>query len=136
MDDFESLLCHEIWHATEDRIVSVDTDSFTWDVWSPCNPEGFSYYNDYSLTDPEQNRWTLFSTGTEDAHFIDSYSRVNAKEDRARIMEYIMAKPEYAAQIKASPAIMKKLQIMCDAIRENFNTSQWNYLPWELLLKQ
>ena len=136
MDDFESLLCHEIWHATEDRIVSVDTDSFTWDVWSPCNPEGFSYYNDYSLTDPEQNRWTLFSTGAEDAHFIDSYSRVNAKEDRARIMEYIMAKPEYAAQIKASPAIMKKLQIMCDAIRENFNTSQWKDLPWELLLKQ
>lgn len=131
LDDFESLVCHEVWHATEDRIVAVDTDAFTRDVWSVCNPEGFEYYENASLSDPDQNRWTLFSTGDEDAYFIDSYSRVNEKEDRARIMEYIMTKPEFAQQIIESPAIMAKLRLMCETIRENFDTSQWKDVLWE-----
>lgn len=131
LDTFESIVCHEVWHAIEDKIVSVDTDAFSRDVWSVCNPEGFEYYGDASLGDPDQNRWTLFSPGDEDTYFIDSYSRVNEKEDRARIMEYVMTKPEFAQQIIESPAIMAKLRLMCVTIRENFDTSQWKDVLWE-----
>lgn len=136
LDTFESIVCHEVWHATEDKIVSTDTDAFTRDVWSVYNPEGFAYYGDASLSDPDQNRWTLFSTGNENVYFVDSYSRVSEKEDRARIMEYVMTREEYAEALAGSPAIMQKLMQMCEAIRENFDTSQWEDVRWEQFLDE
>lgn len=136
MDTFESLVCHEVWHAAEDKIVSVDTDAFSRDVWAACNPEGFEYYGDASLTDPDQNMWTFFGTASEEVYFVDSYSRVNAKEDRARIMEYIMTKEEHAQELAQCPAIYKKLSLMCEAVRENFDTTQWEDVPWERFLNK
>ncbi len=65
---------------------------------------------------------------------MDAYSRTNAKEDRARIMEYIMATEDVAGALVQSPAIAQKLQIMCRAIRENFDTSSWGELRWERVL--
>ena len=116
MDELNSTICHEIWHATEDKILSADHTYFDPDIWAALNPEGFSYYGQTAFTDPDQERWTLFGTGDEEIYFVDSYARVNEREDRARIMEFIMTKDEYCRALMSSPAIFQKLRIMCSAI--------------------
>lgn len=134
MDHFGSTICHEIWHATEDKITSDEPQAFDANVWAACNPDGFRYYGDATLQDPDDQRWTLFSTGDEGIYFVDGYARVNEKEDRARIMEYLMTKEADAKLMVQSPAMVKKIQIMCDAVRRNFDTSNWMIIWWERLL--
>lgn len=67
-------------------------------------------------------------------YFVDAYARTNAKEDRARIMEYVMANEDLAGALMQSPYITQKLEIMCQAIRNSFDTSAWGDLRWERLL--
>lgn len=136
MDELNSTICHEIWHATEDKILSADHTYFDPDIWAALNPEGFSYYGQTAFTDPDQERWTLFGTGDEEIYFVDSYARVNEREDRARIMEFIMTKDEYCRALMSSPAISQKLRIMCSAIRGCFDTTQWNDVRWERFFDQ
>lgn len=132
-DDLLSCICHEIWHATENKILSTDYSAIGLEEWKAMNPPDFQYYDDAHLTDPEQRKWTMFSSGSEGVYFIDSYSRVNEKEDRARIMEYAMAKEDFADMMMASPVISEKLQLMCDAVRKCFDTTGWEDVRWERL---
>ena len=69
-------------------------------------------------------------------YFVDSYSLTFAKEDRARIMEYIMSSGyEYdAEQLMRCPAIRAKLRFMADAMRKGFDTSGWDSPRWERFL--
>lgn len=43
----EPLLCHEIWHAMEDKLISENWNAIDSWAWSACNPRGFDYYYDY-----------------------------------------------------------------------------------------
>ena len=45
-----------------------------------------------------------------------------------------MASEDVAGALMQSPAIVQKLEIMCRAIRDNFDTSGWSDLLWERLL--
>lgn len=130
----DSIVCHELWHATENCILSRDYSAFTVEDWTKYDPQGFSYYEDYSKNDPDGRRWTYYSGGDEGVYFVDGYSRVNAKEDRARIMEYFMTRDDDARELIKSPAIEKKLRHMSEAIRKNFDTSGWENVRWERLL--
>lgn len=67
-------------------------------------------------------------------YFVDSYACVDEKEDRARIMEYFMTHDDEAELLIQSPAIRKKLELMCRAIRSTFDTSSWENVRWERLL--
>lgn len=129
----DGIVCHEIWHATENHILSRDWSAFAVDDWAQYDPQGFSYYEDYSENDPDARRWTYYSGGDEGIYFVDSYSRVNAKEDRARIMEYFMTRDDDAQELIKAPAIEKKLRHMSRAIRDNFDTSGWENVRWERL---
>ena len=130
----DGIVCHELWHATENHILSRDWSVFAVEDWAQYNPQGFAYYEDYSENDPDGRRWTYYSGGDEGVYFVDSYSRVNAKEDRARIMEYFMTRDDDARELIKAPAIEKKLRHMSEAIRNNFDTSGWENVRWERLL--
>ena len=129
----EGIVCHELWHATENYILSRDYTAFTLDKWSELNPKGFAYYQDATQTDPNQ-KWTLYNSAIEDIYFVDSYACVDQKEDRARIMEFIMAYEDESKVLIKSPHIRKKLEIMCSAVRNTFDTSRWKDVRWERLL--
>lgn len=129
----DGIICHEIWHATENEIRSRDYTAFDWDEWNSLNPEGFLYYGDGTMQDPAQP-WTLYSSAPEEVRFVDSYGCVAATEDRARIMEFFMTHDDDAELLIQSPYIRAKLQIMCDAVRCYFDTSGWGTPRWERLL--
>ncbi|MDD6881979.1 MAG: hypothetical protein PUE18_10465 [Firmicutes bacterium] len=122
-----------MWHATENYILSKDYTAFTIDKWSELNPKGFAYYQDATQTDPNQ-KWTLYNSAIEDIYFVDSYACVDQKEDRARIMEFIMAYEDESKVLIKSPHIRKKLETMCSAVRNTFDTSGWENVRWERLL--
>lgn len=135
LDTFESVICHEIWHATEGVISYRDWVSFDPGNWSVCNPEGFFYNEDVEDADPNPSRWTFnYEMDAQNVYFVDAYARTNAKENRARIMEYVMANEDLAGALMQSPYITQKLEIMCQAIRNSFDTSAWGDLRWERLL--
>lgn len=131
--DMDSITCHEIWHATENHILSQDYMAFDWDAWQALNPEGFLYSGDGTLQDPAQ-AGILYTAPIEDVYFVDSYGCVAATEDRARIMEFFMAHDDDAAQLIRSPHIRQKLQWMCDRVRRSFDTTGWGTPRWERLL--
>ena len=62
---------------------------------------------------------------------MDPYGKTNPHEDRARIMEYIMASKLYARAIADIPALRLKLKVMSDAIRQTFDTEGWEQVYWE-----
>lgn len=129
----DSIICHEIWHATENYIRSRDYTALPMDEWDAWNPEGFSYTEDATRQDPTQP-WILYSGRPEDIHFVDSYACVARTEDRARIMEFFMTREDDAQLLIQSPFIRQKLQMMCDAVRSAFDTTGWEDVRWERLL--
>ncbi len=126
---FESTLSHELWHATEEKIYQAD---FAWDEgWDSLNPVGFSYLEDYGASDPDPNKWTYMGEPSGDVYFVDTYSKTFAKEDRARIMEYVMYDRGYSEEMFRSSHLRAKLGMMCDAVRRVFDTAGWDELYWE-----
>lgn len=132
-DSLDSIICHEIWHATENHILSQDYAAFLPDDWDALNPAGFSYYQDATKIDAAQ-KWTLYSGSLADVCFVDSYACVDQREDRARIMEYFMVHEDEAKLLIQSPVIRQKLQWMCSAVRSSFDTAGWGAVRWESLL--
>lgn len=121
---------HEIWHAIE---MAVSTDSFDHPRWQTANPPGFLYYGRYDSGYQQLTQWTYAQSG-ENCHFVDAYSCINAREDRARLLEYVMT--EDASSLLRSDALREKLEIMSKVIRENFNTDGWQTPRWERYLTQ
>ena len=132
--ELDGIVCHELWHATENHILSCDYSLFTVEGWAQLNPQGFSYYEGYDYSDPDSRRWTYYSGGDEGVYFVDGYSRTFASEDRARIMEFFMTRDDDAQELIKSPAIKKKLQHMSSAVRSVFDTSGWENVRWERFL--
>ena len=133
-DGLDTIICHELWHATENHILSRDYSAFSPDAWAALNPEGFAYCEDPMQSD-SMLEWTLYSSSPDNVYFVDGYSCVNEREDRARIMEYFMVHEDEAGLLIESPAIRQKLQFMCDAVRNNFDTTGWSAVRWESLLR-
>jgi hypothetical protein len=127
-EGFQRTAHHEIWHAIE---MKLSTDSFAHPQWEASNPEGFSYYGHYdkgygALT---QDTYAVAGAG---CYFVDAYSKVNGTEDRARIMENVMATD--ATELLQSPVLRQKLEIMSKAIRDHFDTTGWQTPYWERYL--
>lgn len=127
----ETLLCHEIWHAMEDKLISENWNAIDSWAWSACNPRGFDYYYDYDdAMNEADGSWLYFGTA-EDVYFVDAYSTMNPREDRARIMEYIMGAEDEADALAQCPVIRRKLEIMAAAVRAGFDTAGWGVTRWE-----
>lgn len=128
-NDLDKTIHHEIWHAIEMRL---STDTFDTKQWSACNPSGFAYYGSYDKGYLELTKWTFSNGNGENSYFVDSYARINGREDRARIMEEVMTGS--GEELLKASALKKKLQIMADAIRAGFNTDGWTDVYWEQYL--
>ena len=119
---------HELWHAIE---MELSTDSFDHPRWQAANPQGFLYYGRYDSGYQQLTQWTYEESGSK-CHFVDAYSRINAREDRARLMDTVMTTD--ATDLLRSPALREKLQIMSKAIRDHFDTKGWSTPYWERAL--
>ena len=128
----KSTYAHEFWHATENRIGDLDESALDLAAWEDLNPAGFRYPGDAREGYWEDTQYTYFyGNPDEEVYFVDPYGKTNAKEDRARLMEYIMCAEWEAEQMMKHPMLKAKLQILSDAIREAFDTEGWEDVRWE-----
>ena len=126
--------CHEIWHATEDHITSLNYFEFDIVEWTQLNPEGFCYILDPAESILTEGDYTYFGpTKPENCYFIDGYSKTNEREDRARIMEYTMM-GFFGTELSEYPHLYAKLRYMSDKIRQYFDTTGWSTPRWESAL--
>ena len=125
-ESLEQRFYHELSHVMDARILS---HSVLYDDWDELNPEGFTY--SYRYEEPETADDLYFH---EEKVFVDTYSMTFPKEDRARIMEYAMLDGQQ--ELFDSEYLQRKLQRMCQAIREAFGlTDSSEPLVWEQYLK-
>ena len=122
---------HEIWHATENRIGDVDEGALDLAAWEDLNPAGFRYsgYTDDYMWDQENTYF--YGSSDEEVYFVDPYGKTKSQEDRARLMEYVMCADWHGQKMMEHPVLRAKMQLLCDAIREAFDTSGWGDLHWE-----
>ena len=128
-DDPAATFHHELWHAIEMRI---GVDSFELAGWNGCNPAGFTYYGRYDSGYTDLTRWTHTGGSGAESFFVDPYSRINGREDRARIWEYVMAGD--TQNVLSAPAIQSKLRIMNALMRQSFSSGRWTEVYWERYL--
>ena len=130
--EVRSTYFHEIWHATENRINDLDAGALDLEAWENCNPPGFRYSGNTTPSYIEDTANTFFyGAGGEEVYFVDPYGKTKGQEDRARLMEYVMATEWDARMMMEHPILKAKLQILCDAIREAFVSDHWDNLYWE-----
>lgn len=133
--EVENTYFHEIWHATEYRIQDLSESALDLAAWNDCNPAGFKYSGNMTPSYIEDTQYTYFmGPAWEDVYFVDPYAKINGNEDRARLMEYIMCSDLHARMLLEHPAMRAKLQILCDAIRQTFDTENWEDVYWERFL--
>jgi hypothetical protein len=127
-----STFCHEIWHATENRIQDLNETALDLAAWENCNPAGYHYSGNMtpSYINDTANTYRGGAAG-EEIYFVDAYAKINAREDRARLMEYVMYTELDAKMMLQHPAMAAKLRILCDAIRQVFDTDNWENVHWE-----
>ena len=124
-DGLEKTIHHELWHAIE---MMISTDVFDNADWAACNPVDFQYYGKYDTGYQDLTRWTMAAGSGAESYFVDAYSRINGREDRARIWETVMAGD--AAEMVKAPALKLKLTYMVTALEKTFDSATWLRTPW------
>lgn len=116
--------------------------------WSALNPEDFDYHYAYIDEDGNSYEWgatrytawdaAYYSGDIDSIYFIDPYSTTYPTEDRARLMEYLLADPESGPpNYFSSVHLQEKLTYYFQCIRARFDTSQWpEQTSWEKALTQ
>ena len=82
---YEKIFCHEMMHAIDYHAID-----YRYDIagnWYDYNPKEFSYNVKHYLN--EDNNYTSYDYDKDNVYFVDSYSKVNQSEDRARIFENV-----------------------------------------------
>ena len=136
--NLESSVHHELWHAAESKLDASGCASFLNGDWDACNPDGFSYFYSYVDTDAsyEQYVYAMHPGKDNDLFFADDYALTFPTEDRARLMEYMMATwfEGDAKKLMTHPALLAKMQLLADALRTGFDTTDWGSVRWERYL--
>lgn len=121
----EHALYHEFFHLMESHILGT---SNAFDRWEELNPTGFVYGNTVS-TNVDSSEYL----DVADRAFVDTYSMRLPKEDRARIWEYAMLPGNQ--ELFRFPTLQRKLQTLCDGIRDAYNLKDTNEcFLWEQYL--
>ena len=114
-------LYHELFHVMETHILGGST---ALDQWDKLNPPEFSYGSIFEE----------YLTGDGRA-FVDRYSMISSREDRARILENAMLPGKQA--LFRPKILQEKLTRICIGIREAYGLEKHpEPLPWEQYLAQ
>ena len=98
-------------------------NSAKYDYWDTLNPEGFAYGSDADES----------LTAGENRAFVDVESMVSGTMDRSRVFWQAML-PDNAEMFK-SETMQNKLKMLCQAIRDAWNTKKsTDVFPWEQYL--
>lgn len=112
-DTLDQSFCHQVSHVLDTYILSKSTKMDDWE--EELNPSKFSY--DYNYEDYLTRTDDTYLTGSK-RYFVDAYSMTYPTEDRARIFEYAMT--EGHEEIFESKYMQRKLETLCDSIRDSF----------------
>lgn len=130
------ILDHQLWLALDE------------DAWNSMNPEGFEYHYAYIDEDGVSYEWgdttytadgsAYYNGDVESVYFVDAYSTTYPTEDRARLMEYLLADPDSGPNHWfASSHIQEKLTWYFALIRAEFDTTgRPEQTVWEAELAQ
>ncbi|MCC8129378.1 MAG: hypothetical protein LIO51_05515 [Clostridiales bacterium] len=130
------ILDHQLWLALDE------------DVWNSMNPEGFDYHYAYIDENGVSYEWgdttytadgsAYYNGDVESVYFVDAYSTTYPTEDRARLMEYLLADPGSGPnRWFASSHIQEKLTWYFALIRGEFDTTGWpEQTVWEAELAE
>ena len=136
---------HELTHVLDHWLWEAGTlDEMT---WSSMNPEDFDYYYAYMNENGESYEWagdTKYTTwdsayyggDVDSVYFIDPYSTTYPTEDRARLMENVLASPGGSPESSfESVHLQEKLTYYFQCIRNTFDTTGWpEQTSWEAAL--
>jgi hypothetical protein len=132
---------HELSHAIEDKITYVEsTESkviLKAEDWEAMNtyPDmyTYSYEDSYNEAYDEVIYQYMYYSDADVSNtcFVDSYALSYPSEDRSRIFESVMC-DYYEVDFDKAPRIKAKLNYYADAIREVFDTTGWEDVPWEV----
>lgn len=136
---------HELTHVLDHWLWTEET--LDEGSWSALNPEGFDYYyayidengQSYETTGSTQyTTWdeAWYSGDVDSVYFIDPYSTTYPTEDRARLMEYVLAGSWNGPDSSfASVHLQAKLSYYFECIRNTFDTIGWpEQTSWEQAL--
>ena len=144
-DGLISTINHEMCHAIENIIEARwlmegnDEDDYclSYEKWNQFNPkvDDSIYTNDYQTFIPDEyEKYCNELMGYENLYFVLEYGMTYPKEDRATIFEQVMTN-HFSVDLDQAPHIIEKLNYYCKGIRENFDTTGWDNVPWEKYYK-
>lgn len=120
---------HGFGYVMDSKVLGNSRD---FDTWDKLNPKGFAYdYNYYQYNEKAEK--SEYLTGDTRA-FVDAWSMTYPHEDRCRI--FVAAMTPDNQEVFASTTMQKKLQRVCDGIREAWDLEKVpTAYPWELYLQ-
>lgn len=119
---------HGFGYVMDSHVLGNSRD---FDKWNKLNPSKFEY--DYSYYLYTQKDDSPYLAGEERA-FVDAWSMTFPHEDRCRI--FVTAMAEGNAEVFESETMQKKLQRVCDGIREAWDLEKsTEVFLWEQYLK-
>ena len=114
-EPFERSLCHEFMHA-----IDYNADNHKYNIdnnWYDYNPKNFEYdvknYLNYNT------KYTPSEHNVNNVYFVDSYSKVNQDEDRARTFENVCYVGEENI-IHKYPNLLKKAKYIKEELIKNY----------------
>lgn len=142
---FNETIHHEIWHAVDFLLINKGK-AIVGTQWCALNPTDFRYLNDFSKYHESTIAPTLSDvdgkTNNNDysiPYFVENYSFVNEKEDRATVIEEIYNRAfrsdykdpkEGYAELCKYTHIKAKIDFLAQASKEVFG-----YVYWEEVIK-
>lgn len=123
--EIKEIFWHELFHVMDVQILN---ESDGMNHWEELNPEDFTYvstYSQYYSGELKDSEYLLPGSN----YFADAYSMLGPREDRAQVFVYAMM-PEQAFRF-SSPAMGKKLELICDMIRQRFDIPKDTVPRWE-----
>ena len=121
-EPYMGVIHHELWHAVETLVERADP--IDEEAWKKLLPEDFSYTvdNEQFATSSINDDYTLRGDG--EAYFIEAYSKVNEKEDRATTIERVMLvsfeNDDALSAVSDHPHLQAKADFLADWIEPYF----------------
>jgi len=131
----ESIFHHELCHAIEEKIVdasySQENPMFHDDKWNSFNPYADMYTYTYAEYGFSKYQKYAYDRDVDGSYFVDGYAMTYPSEDRARLFESVMSDELFQIDFEEAPNLREKINFYAKCIRQVFDTTGWDDVPWE-----